>query len=219
VFLSEISRAQRRAVKLFMENSAVWVEAVRGQLELLTALADKQLETVSSSGHSRPVETLREILESQRDYFSSLLNMANSQLSAEDAKFHKILEASQSNQSRMKDEIACIKDRIAHSAPRKPLPAPVPQLPSKMVKIRAPISPQVRQAPNADLEELAGLQLKLKKQVQELQQIASSTASFALQSTEDPVKQAVTQRMSLDFANSIQFSGRPLYEYEPDSKN
>ena len=199
-----------------MENASVWIEAVRGQLDLITALADKQLETVSTSSPSRHVSTLREILCSQREYFSSLLTMAHTQLSAEDAKFNRILETSQNAQARMRDEIALLKERIAH-APKKPEPPPVQQAPTKMVKIRAPVSPPARPPPSADLEELAGLQLKLKKQVLELQQISSSTANFGQLSAEDPVKQAVTQKLNLDLANSIQFSGRPLYEYDPGS--
>ena len=35
----------------------------------------------------------------------------------------------------------------------------------------------------------------------------------------DLVKEAVTQRMSLDFANEIQFSGRPLVEDDELRRN
>ena len=197
----------------------MWIDAVRGQLDLLTALADKQLQTLSSSGHSRPIGTLREILVSQNEYFSSLLHMASDQVAAEDLKFNKLLESSQMSQMKLRDEIAFLKERIARAPPKsQPVPQTLP--PARMVKVRAAISPPVRQKTSADLEELAGLQIKLQKQVQELQQIASSTASFSRPSQPvDLVKEAVTQRMSLDFANEIQFSGRPLVDDDELRRN
>ena len=202
-----------------MESSSIWIDAVRAQLDLLTALADKQLQTLSSSSHSKPLHTLREIIVSQNEYFSSLLNMASDQVSSEDQKFHKLLESSQMNQMKLRDEISFLKERIAR-APPKPQAAPPSLPPAKMVKVRAAISPPARKKTSADLEELAGLQIKLQRQVQELQQIASSTSSFARPTKPvDLVKEAVTQRMSLDFANEIQFSGRPLVEDDELRRN
>ena len=188
------------------------VSSLRAQLSVIMDLAERQIDTTSLA-REVPGHTLKDILVSQRQHFTHLVDLFSNQLQDEQVKFNHILQASQASQSRLREEVAILHDSFISINSVLPFQASIlpPKEPGlKRTRVRSPTKPPVPLQPrrrnlevlvtDREFQELAQVQQKLQQQVIALQDMTtlndSEKKSGKRSARPDPVVKAVTSKLS-----------------------